>query len=64
MPIPSPQVAINVAWETVKAYWPENSPCMELIRQKRGAEGENDNEMATMAEEGYQQQTGEIYGYQ
>ena len=23
---------MNVLWETVKAKWPENSPCMELIR--------------------------------
>ncbi|KAK1130227.1 hypothetical protein K0M31_018366 [Melipona bicolor] len=30
--IPSLGATINVAWETLKAKWPENSPCMELIR--------------------------------
>lgn len=30
--IPSFNATINVAWETIKAKWPENSPCMELIR--------------------------------
>lgn len=30
--IPSFGAAVNVAWETLKAKWPENSPCMELIR--------------------------------
>lgn len=30
--IPSIGATINVAWETLKAKWPENSPCMELIR--------------------------------
>jgi len=30
--IPSFGATINVAWETLKAKWPENSPCMELIR--------------------------------
>ncbi|KAL7292981.1 hypothetical protein TKK_0013431 [Trichogramma kaykai] len=43
--IPSAQATLNVAWETVKALWPENSPCMELIR------GPNQNA------DGYGQQT-------
>jgi len=30
--IPSIGATINVAWETLKAKWPENSPCIELIR--------------------------------
>lgn len=30
--IPSLSATMNVAWETIKAKWPENSPCMELIR--------------------------------
>lgn len=30
--IPSFGASVNVAWETLKAIWPENSPCMELIR--------------------------------
>lgn len=30
--IPSLGATINVAWETLKAKWPENSPCMELLR--------------------------------
>lgn len=30
--IPSFGATVNVAWETLKAIWPENSPCMELIR--------------------------------
>ena len=30
--MPSLEATLNVAWETVKALWPENSPCMELIR--------------------------------
>lgn len=30
--IPSIGATFNVAWETMKAKWPENSPCMELIR--------------------------------
>lgn len=30
--IPSLSATLNVAWETCKALWPENSPCMELIR--------------------------------
>ncbi|XP_058801607.1 vesicular inhibitory amino acid transporter [Phymastichus coffea] len=30
--IPSFSATVNVAWETVKALWPENSPCMELLR--------------------------------
>lgn len=29
--IPSFGATINVLWETLKAKWPENSPCMELI---------------------------------
>ncbi|KAK0088666.1 hypothetical protein PV325_011085 [Microctonus aethiopoides] len=30
--IPSFGATVNVMWETLKAKWPENSPCMELIR--------------------------------
>lgn len=30
--LPSLGASISVAWETIKAKWPENSPCMELIR--------------------------------
>lgn len=30
--IPSFGATVSVMWETVKAKWPENSPCMELIR--------------------------------
>ncbi|XP_076645018.1 vesicular GABA transporter [Halictus rubicundus] len=30
--IPSIGATINVAWETLKSKWPENSPCVELIR--------------------------------
>ena len=30
--IPTLEATLNVAWETIKAKWPENSPCMELIR--------------------------------
>lgn len=30
--IPSFGATVSVAWETLKAKWPENSPCMELIR--------------------------------
>lgn len=30
--IPSLGATINVAWETLKAKWPENSPCVELLR--------------------------------
>lgn len=66
--IPSVQATINVAWETLKAKWPENSPCMELIRgpgpgarpAQQGtnfrtfSEGGDNTEMTTMhAEEGY-----------
>jgi len=36
--IPSFGATVNVAWETLKAIWPENSPCMELIRGS-GADG-------------------------
>lgn len=60
LPIPSPQAAANVAWETMKAYWPENSPCMELIKRRSGTDADygtqpGDNEMATMAQQGYQE---------
>ena len=30
--LPSFGASMSVAWETLKAKWPENSPCMELIR--------------------------------
>jgi vesicular inhibitory amino acid transporter len=30
--VPSIGAVFNVAWETLKATWPENSPCMELVR--------------------------------
>ena len=30
--IPTMQAAVNVAWETIKAKMPENSPCMEFLR--------------------------------
>lgn len=38
--IPSLQATVNVAWETIKAKWPENSPCMELIRGPAPGEGQ------------------------
>lgn len=67
-PIPSLEATLNVAWETIKAYMPENSPCMELLKKRSGAQepGEHtrfneankamgeSTEMATMAEEGYE----------
>ena len=42
--VPSFGATLNVAWETIKAKWPENSPCMELIKgpgpgQSRGPAG-------------------------
>lgn len=37
--IPSLQATLGVAWETIKAKMPENSPCMELIRGTGGAQG-------------------------
>lgn len=62
--IPSFGATVNVAWETLKAKWPENSPCMELIRGtgmagqgdpqartgdfKSFGEGEDNTEMTTM----------------
>lgn len=72
-PIPSFQAMLNVAWETIKAYMPENSPCGELIGLRSGqqepgertsfkegsrAMGES-TEMATMAEQGGYEATGE-----
>ena len=30
--MPPIRAAVNVAWETVKAVLPENSPCLELLR--------------------------------
>lgn len=65
-PIPSLEATFNVAWATIKAYMPENSPCMELLRSKTGPDepGEHtrfnekptgeSTEMATMAEQGYE----------
>lgn len=65
-PIPSLEATLNVTWETIKAYMPDNSPCMELIRGRGPQEpGEHtrfnepnktgeSTEMATMAEEGYE----------
>lgn len=38
--IPSFGATVNVAWETLKAVWPENSPCMELIRGGGGSGGD------------------------
>ncbi|KAF7996251.1 hypothetical protein HCN44_001883 [Aphidius gifuensis] len=40
--IPSFSATVNVMWETLKAKWPENSPCIELIRGAGG--GINNNE--------------------
>lgn len=37
--IPSFGATVNVAWETLKAMWPEKSPCMELIRGGGGVSG-------------------------
>lgn len=37
--IPSFGATVNVMWETLKSKWPENSPCMELIRAAGGAGG-------------------------
>lgn len=37
--IPSFGATISVAWETLKSKWPENSPCMELIRGSGGGGG-------------------------
>lgn len=34
--IPSFSATVNVMWETLKAKWPENTPCMELIRGAGG----------------------------
>lgn len=62
--IPTLEATLNVVWETIKAYMPDNSPCMELLKQKNesagrgnwfkpGEPGEN-TEMSTMAEEGYE----------
>lgn len=34
--IPDLSATMNVAWETVRSLWPENSPCMELIRGRSG----------------------------
>lgn len=39
--IPSFGASVNVAWETLKAIWPENSPCMELIRSGGGSMGQD-----------------------
>ncbi|XP_066601436.1 vesicular inhibitory amino acid transporter [Prorops nasuta] len=70
--IPSLGATFNVAWATIKAKWPENSPCMELIRgpgmgpgQSQGQpggfktfeEGGENTEMMTMnGEEAYREQ--------
>ena len=68
--VPSMSATLNVAWETIKAKWPENSPCMEIIRgtggggQPRGPPGEfrsfnegDNTEMTTMnADENYGEQ--------
>lgn len=37
--IPSLSATLNVAWETLKSKWPENSPCMEMIRNAGGVGG-------------------------
>lgn len=34
--VPPFGAALNVVWATVKAYVPENSPCMEIIAKRRG----------------------------
>lgn len=72
-PIPSLEATLNVVWETIKAYMPDNSPCMELKKRKNGAAENNEKswfrqegnagentEMATMAEGG-QEATGEFF---
>ncbi|KAL0277296.1 UNVERIFIED_CONTAM: hypothetical protein PYX00_004636 [Menopon gallinae] len=71
-PMPSFEAMLNVAWETIKAYMPENSPCGEIIglrsgqqepgertrfNEKSKAMGES-TEMATMAEQGGYEATG------
>lgn len=37
--IPSLGATVSVAWETLKSKWPENSPCVELIRGATGGGG-------------------------
>lgn len=78
--VPSMTATLNVAWETIKAKWPENSPCMEIVRGTGGGsqprepsgnfrsfnEGEN-TEMTTMnGEEAFGEQgiAEESFSYQ
>lgn len=62
--IPSLEATFNVIRETIKAYLPEKSPCLELIRRGENEGGgmkmKDNTEMATMSEEGYEA-TGNIY---
>lgn len=51
--LPSLGASMSVAWETVKAKWPENSPCMELIRGP-GSTGYGQQRPAQQAEAGFQ----------
>lgn len=55
--IPSFGATINVAWETLKAKWPENSPCMELIRGpgpgQRQAPGQSGHAQFKSLDEGH-----------
>lgn len=59
--IPSFGATINVAWETLKAKWPENSPCMELIRGngtgQRQAPGYSGQEQFKSFDEGHEMMT-------
>lgn len=56
--IPSLSATLNVAWETIKAKWPENSPCMEIIRNAGGGgvggepRGPSGNNFRSFNEEG------------
>lgn len=47
---------MNVAWETLKAKWPENSPCVELVRgggaDQRQAAGQSGQAQFKSFEEG------------
>ena len=50
--IPSIGATLSVAWETVKAKWPENSPCLELIRgtESKGQRRETSGDFRTFNE--------------
>ncbi|XP_046473431.1 vesicular inhibitory amino acid transporter [Neodiprion pinetum] len=50
--IPPIGATINVAWETLKAKWPESSPCMELIRGTGGGQSQGQQKQFEQFNEG------------